>query len=116
MKKYNVGDKLTCRKPKRGFFFSKKDKNLSFTDGKVYMIEDLNKDGSDSKFYILSPNGESEYVGSMPKHNILYIADDKDHMRFLDLLVAYNQIDIFLTESELRKEKLKRINEKSVMY
>ena len=108
MKKYNVGDKLVCRKKKR-FFFSK-DKYPNFTDGKVYEIEDLNKNATESKFYIEYATGESEYVFSMPKTNtILYIVDDKDHMRFLDLLVAYNQIDIFLTESELRKKKLEKI-------
>lgn len=112
MKKYNVGDKLICRKPKKRFFFSKKDKYPNFTDGKVYEIEDLNKDGSDSKFYTVDGiTGESEYVGSMPKVNILYIADDQDRIGFLDLLVAYGGIDIFLTESELRKKKLEKINE-----
>lgn len=106
-----VGDKLICKKRKN--FFSKflKDKHPNFTDGKVYKIEDLNKDGIDERYYLEDGiTGEREYVFSMSKVNILYIVDDKNYIRFLDLMVAYNQMDIFLTESGLRKEKLKRIN------
>ena len=96
--KYKEGDKLVCRKKKR-FFFSK-DKDLTFTNGKVYEIE---------KYYITEPDGKSEYAFSMPKVNVLYIIDDQGYIRFLDLTV---NINIFLTESELRKEKLKKINKK----
>ena len=106
-----AGDKLICRKSKNFFSRLSKDSNPNFTDGKVYEIEDLNKNATDSKIYIEYATGESEYAFSMPKtRDILYIVDDKDHMRFLDLLIAYKQIDIFLTESELRKEKLNKIN------
>ena len=105
--KYKEGDKLVCRKKKR-FFFSK-DKDLTFTNGKVYEIMGLNKNGVDEKYYITEPDGKSEYAFSMPKVNVLYIIDDQGYIRFLDLTV---NINIFLTESELRKEKLKKINKK----
>ena len=106
-----VGDKLICRKKKNFFSRFSMDKHPSFTDGNVYEIEDLNKDGVDEKYYIENGiTGESEYAFSMPKVSLLYIVDDHQEMRFLDLMVAFNKMDIFLTESELRKEKLKKIN------
>ena len=101
------GDKLICRKKKS--FFSK-DKNKNYTDGKIYQIENYNKSAPVEYFLENSITGEIEHAFTMPKICTLYITDDKGYDHFLEL----ENMNIFITESELRKLKLKkiRLNEK----
>jgi hypothetical protein len=93
--KVKLGDNLICRKNLKPWYT--RDYEPAFTDGKVYEVTSV---------ILGNPNGGG------PPFKTLVIHDNNKHMRFLnnDEIRPDTELGrIFITLKQLRKEKLKKI-------
>lgn len=109
--KIKEGDKLICHKPKKSFFRS--DPEPFFTDGKIYEVDKLS---------IGNPNGTTPIetlVIYQDNHHPGWVRYSGRGIRFLnndEINPDTSFGKIFISIKELRKRKLKKLNETSNLH